>query len=162
MIVIKDTVTIKTAPSDVFQWFEHLDENYVSWHPSHISCCYLKKHTLEAGAILYAEEYLHGKPHKLKFYLTRVIPNQEFQYRVIPGVRGGFSFLESEKGVEFKAELRIGWDFPFVGRFVDIIFNLLFSKIIRDLKQHMSEEGINLRTLLERTNADRLDQGMRV
>ena len=125
MIVIKDTVTIKTTASDVFHWFEHLDEHYVSWHPSHVSCCYLKKHALEVGAILYAEEYLHGKLHKLKFNLTKVIPNQEFQYRVMPGVRGGFQFLENIKGVNVKAELQIGCDIPFIGTFIDMVMSLL-------------------------------------
>ena len=149
MIVIKDTVTIKTTPSDIFHWFEHLDEHYLSWHPSHVSSSYLKKNTLEVGAILYAEEYLHGKLHKLKFYITKVIPNQEFKYRVIPGISGGFRFLESKKGVDVEAELRLGWNFPFIGGLIDVILNLLFSKIINDLRQHMCEEGTNLRTLLE-------------
>ena len=149
MIVIKDTVTIDVTPSDAFNWFEHLDENYLSWHPSHVSCRYLTKQTLEAGAILYAEEYLHGKLHKLKFILTNVIPNHEFQYRVLPGVHGGFRFLENKKGVDFEAKLQIGWDIPFVGTFIDMILNLLFSRYIKDLRQHISEEGANLRTLLE-------------
>ena len=151
MIVIQDTVTIKTTPADVFHWFEHLDEHYLSWHPSHVSCCYLKKHTLEVGAILYAEEYLHGKLHKLKFNLTNVIPNQEFQYRVMPGICGGFQFLENINGVDVIAELRIGWNIPFIGAFIDMIISLLLSRLIKALRQHMKEEGGNLRTLLEQS-----------
>jgi len=149
MIVIKDTVTIKTTSSDVFNWFAHLDENYLSWHPSHVSCRYLKKNTLEVGAILYAEEYLHGKLHKLKFNLTNVIPNQGFQYRLMPGINGGFQFFENTKGVDVKAELRIGWDIPFIGAFIDKIMSLLLFNHIKALKQHMREEGNNLRSLLE-------------
>ena len=149
MIVIKDTVTIKATPADIFHWFEHLDEHYSSWHSSHVSCRYLKKNTLEAGAILYTEEYLHGKLHKLKLYLTKVITDQELQYRVMPGIHGRFRFLESEKGVDVEAELRLGWNLPFVGGLIDVILNLLFSKNINDLRQHMSEEGTNLRALLE-------------
>ena len=148
MIVIKDTVTIKTTPSDAFHWFENLDEHYLSWHPSHVSCCYLKKHALEPGAVLYAEEYLHGKLHKLKFYIKDLIPDQEFQYRIMPGIHGRFWFLENEEGVDVQAEVRIGWDSPFVGRFIDIVLNLLFSNIFNDLRQHMGEEGANLRSLL--------------
>ncbi len=149
MIVIQDTVTIKTTPADVFHWFEHLDEHYLSWHPCHVSCRYLKKHRLEVGAVLYAEEYLHDKLHKLKFNLTEVVPDQEFQYRVMPGIRGGFQFLENIKGVDVKAELQIGWDIPFIGAFIDMVMSFLFSGLIKVLKQHMREEGENLRTLLE-------------
>ena len=155
MIVIQDTVSIKATSPDVFHWFEHLDEHYLSWHPSHVSCCYLKKQALELGAVLYAEEYLHGKLHKLKFHITNVIPNQEFQYRIMPGIHGGFRFLENEEGVDVHAEVRIGWNLSFIGRFIDFVLNLLFSNIINDLRQHMSEEGVNLRSLLEQKKSEK-------
>ncbi len=149
MIIIKDTVSIKATPSDIFHWFEHLDEHYISWHPAHVSCRYLKKQTLEAGAVLYAEEYLHGKLHKFKLYIKDIIPGQGFQYRITPGVQGSFQFLENEGGADVYAEVRIGWSLPFIGKFIDIILNLLFSNIINNLKRHMNEEGVNLHSLLE-------------
>ena len=67
----------------------------------------------------------------------------------MPGIHGSFRFLENEEGVDVHAEVRIGWNLPFIGRFIDIILNFLFSNIINDLRQHMSEEGVNLRSLLE-------------
>lgn len=153
MIVLKDSVTIKTTPAEVFNWFEHLDEHYLAWHPSHVSCRYLKKHTLETGAVLCIEETLHGKLHKLHFHITGVIPHQGFTYRVKPGVRGGFLFLEheleNEEGVDVEAKILIGCNIPLVCHFVDLVLQLFFSSRIKDLKQHMKEEGINLRNLLE-------------
>jgi hypothetical protein len=78
MLVIRDTVSIDATASDVFHWFEHIDENYLAWHPSHVSCRYVKGQGLKEGVVIYAEEYLHGKLHKLKLCLTEVISNKSF------------------------------------------------------------------------------------
>lgn len=64
MITLRDSVEIRTTPEKVFEWFMHFDENYVSWHPDHVKCSYLKGRRLEEGSVLYVEEYLHGKLHK--------------------------------------------------------------------------------------------------
>ena len=98
VIIIKDTVSIKATPSDIFHWFEHLDERYISWHPAHVSCRYLKKQTLEAGAAF----------HK--------------RYNSWPGVRGSFQFLENEGGADVYAEVRIGWSLPFIGKFISLAY----------------------------------------
>jgi hypothetical protein len=149
MLVIRDTVSIDTTASAVFCWFEHIDENYLAWHPSHVSCRYVKGQGLKEGVVIYAEEYLHGKLHKLRLYLTEVIPNKEFQYRVAPGIRGGFRLSESGEGLDVEAEIRIGWKLPFFGALADRLVSSIFSHLIEDLRQHMYEEGLNLRSLLE-------------
>jgi len=40
--------------------------------------------------------------------LVKVIPNQRFQYPIIPGICVEFRFLERKNGVNVKAELRKG------------------------------------------------------
>jgi hypothetical protein len=32
------------------------------------------------GSIVQAEEYIHGKLHKLKFVVTKIVPNVEIEY----------------------------------------------------------------------------------
>ncbi|MCK4587279.1 MAG: hypothetical protein KAU29_08050, partial [Gammaproteobacteria bacterium] len=81
-----------------------------------------------------------------------------FTYRAKPGLRGGFLFLEheleheleNEEGVDVEAKILIGCNIPLVCHFVDLVLQLFFSSRIKDLKQHMKEEGINLRNLLEK------------
>jgi hypothetical protein len=148
MLVSRDTVEIDTPPERIFEWFCHLDDNYRSWHPDHVSCRHVRGHDLQDGAVLYAEEYLHGRLHRLKFRLTEVEAGREFRYRIFPGVSGGFRTRPTEKGTEFVAEIFLGWSVPVFGGLVDAILKVLFSNHVGAIRQHMREEGINLRALL--------------
>ena len=68
---IEHSVDINVAPEVVYDWLLQLDVNYKAWHPDHGDCNWLKGKGFEEGAILYSEQILHGKLHKLK---TRVTP----------------------------------------------------------------------------------------
>jgi hypothetical protein len=63
--------------------------------------------------------------------------------------RGAFEAQESGDGVRFVAELDIGSEAPIIGRLFDFIFTWFFSNRIKAMKQHMAEEGRNLKTILE-------------
>lgn len=153
MILLSDTVIIRTTPTRAFQWFEHLEENYLAWHPAHVSCRYLQGAGLKEGSVLRVEEYLHGKLHKLTFHLTRVVPAREIQYRIAPGLRGGFRFKPTTEGVELGAEIRLGWQIPIMGVLVDLLLKVFFYRQLQALRQHMHEEGLNLRAILEQHTA---------
>lgn len=127
MIVLRDCVEIEAPPSRVFEWFRHLEENYRSWHPAHVSCRYLHGGELQKGSVLYAEEYLHGKLHRLKLSLTKVVPNREFGYRILPGLLGGFRMRPTNHGTEMVAEVVIGWPIPLIGALVDGLIRSLFA-----------------------------------
>jgi len=149
MIILSDTVSIRTTPARAFQWFEHLEENYLAWHPAHVACRYLQGAGLKEGSVFCVGEYLHGKLHKLTFHLTRVDPAREIQYRIAPGLRGGFRFKPTTEGVELGAVIRLGWQIPIVGAFIDLLLKIFFSHQLQALRQHMHEEGLNLRAILE-------------
>ena len=77
--ILTDSIEIKTAPEKVFGFFFHLvdDESYRAWHPDdHVALRWIKGHPWEEGSVVYAEEYIHGKLHKLKFVITKSIPNR--------------------------------------------------------------------------------------
>lgn len=145
MITLRDSVEIRTTPEKVFEWFMHFDENYVSWHPDHVKCSYLKGKQFEEGSVLYAEEYLHGKLHRMKFLTREVEPNKRVEYRMLfPAsiiCKGGSFIMEgSGKGCLFTAILYFR-------------FGRIFSKFLRArveaIKKHMREEGENLKRILE-------------
>lgn len=148
MLCLRDVVELDASPERVFEWFRHLEENYRSWHPDHVSCHYVRGRGLEDGAVLYAEEYLHGRLHRLKFTLTEVEPEREFSFKIFPGVRGGFRMRSTERCTELVAELFLGWSVPLIGDTIDRALEALFRKQIAALRQHMKEEGVNLRALL--------------
>lgn len=154
MLILRDVVEIETSPERIFDWFRHLDDNYLSWHPAHVSCAYIGGDDLEAGSVLRVEEYLHGRLHRLKLTLTEVQPARELKYRILPGVSGGFRMTPAGRGTELVAELFLGLSIPFLGTLLDAVLRVLFSSHIEAIRQHMREEGINLRALLsEKTTA---------
>lgn len=145
MITLKDSIEIKTTPKEIFTWFLHFEENFHAWHTDHINCRWLKGKPFEEGSTLYVEEYLHGKPHKMKFLGTKVEPNRKIEYKLLFPIsiicpKGSFSIEPKGESCIFTATLsfRFGW---------------LFSRFAKDrveaIKKHMKEEGENLKRLLE-------------
>jgi len=82
-IYLKDSVEIRTTPEKIFDFFVHLvdDESHCAWHPDdNVTLRWIKGQPWEEGSVVYAEEYIHGKLHKLKFLITKVVPNREIEF----------------------------------------------------------------------------------
>jgi hypothetical protein len=104
---------------------------------------------LEVGSEIEAEEYLHGKLHSMRFRMTRVIPARRVEFDIERMGRGAFEAQTDGHTVNFIAELDIGSDAPLIGRLFDIVFRLFFGQRIEEMRQHMAEEGQNLKVILE-------------
>ena len=86
MIKLKDSIEVKAPTEKVFQWLiQRLKdkESYQAWHPDHVDSRWIKGEPLRVGSIVYAEEYLHGYLHKLKFRITKIVPNRLIEYRCL-------------------------------------------------------------------------------
>ena len=86
MITLKDSIEIQATPEKVFKWLVqrfNSKEDYQAWHPDHVDIGWVKGEPLQEGSIVYAEEYLHGQLHKLKFLITKVVPNKVIEYRAL-------------------------------------------------------------------------------
>ncbi|MHA2155983.1 MAG: SRPBCC family protein [Candidatus Hodarchaeales archaeon] len=148
MVTLKDSIVIEAPPEEVYQWFLHIDENYLSWHPTHTNCYYLKGEPEEIGSIIVMEEILHGEKHKLKGKFVNFERNRRIDYTfsfpwslIIP--KGSFVFDATKKGCKFTATLsiRFGW-----------FFSKIMPSRVKELVQHMNEEGKNLKELLSERN----------
>ena len=150
MITLTDSVEIEATPEQVFDWLVERfkdKESYQAWHPDHVDIRWIKGESLQEGSIVYAEEYLHGELHKLKFVITKVVPNRVMEYRPLFPLSifaPGNAFLIEPKGENsciFTAtgSLRAG---P--------LFEKLGKSRIEATKQHMKEEGENLKKALEK------------
>ncbi len=154
MITLKDSIEIEATPEKVFEWLVQRfkdKESYQAWHPDHVDIRWIKGEPLQEGSILYAEEYLHGDLHKLKFRVTKIVPNRRIEYRSLfplSILAPGNTFLIEPKGESsciFTAMVRLrlpGW---------------LFKKLhkrhenkVEATEQHMKEEGENLKRALEK------------
>jgi hypothetical protein len=68
----------------------------------------------------------------------------------IPGLgKGAFEVIPKDGEVEFVAELGLGTDFPVVGPLVDVVLSALLSRRLEAMRQHLREEGQNLKEIIE-------------
>lgn len=95
------------------------------------------------------EEFLHGKLHSMRFRMTKVLPGERVEF-VIQGMGlGAFEIEAVGDRVRFIAELDIGSNTPIIGKLFDFVFSQFFQRRIDAMRQHMAEEGQNLKALLE-------------
>ena len=153
MITLKDSIEVKATPEKIFEWlvkrFED-KESYQAWHRDHVDIRWIKGRPLQKGSIVYAEEYLHGRLHKLKFRITKIVRNRLIEYRALfplSIVAPGNAFL-----IEPKGENRCIFTAMGSLRLPRWLFEKLHKKHkskIEATVQHMKEEGENLKKALE-------------
>ncbi len=99
---------------------------------------------------MYAEEYIHGKLHKLKFTITKIVPNRRIEYAPVSRFLRKF-FPKNEFIIEQAGEsclfiasgtYRLGW-------IAKAFFRKAVENGLSSVKKHMKEEGENLAKILE-------------
>jgi len=80
---------------------------------------------------------------------TKLIPDRRIEFAIEGMGRGAFEAEVGGDTVGFVAELDIGSDAPLIGRLFDLIFSWFFRQRIDAMRQHMAEEGRNLKAILE-------------
>ena len=149
MITLKDSIEIKATPEEVFEWLIQRfksKEAYQAWHPDHVDIRWIKGEPLQEGSIIYAEEYLHGQLHKLKFRITKVVPNKEIEHRAL------FPFSLFAPGNAFIIEPKGKNNSVFTATSLfraGPLFKILGKKQIEATKRHIKEEGENIKRALE-------------
>lgn len=141
---LRHTIEIGATPEVVYEWFLGLDRHYRTWHPDHRACEWRSRRG-EVGGVLYAEELIHGRLHRLRFRMTEVVPGRKLAFRVLGAVgwlvpRGDFVVEEQPTGCRFSAGLTVR-----MGR----LLRWLLPRHHRALVAHMREEGENLKRILE-------------
>jgi hypothetical protein len=152
-ITVTDSIEIKTTPEKIFDFLLQLvdDKSYRNWHPEdHVALRWLKGNPWEEGSVVYAEEYIHGKLHKLKFMVTRVIINRKIEY--VPSSRflriyfpkSTFCMEPKDATCIFTASgtYRVGW-------LAKTFAKIKLKQGLTSVKKHMKEEGENLKRILE-------------
>ena len=145
---LKDSIHIKVSPEKVYTWLLNLDKHYLEWHPDHTVARFTKGDTMESGAELYVEEKLHGSMHKMTMRCTKVEPNRLIEYQVLFPMslicsQGTFSIESDNGGSMLTATLT--FRFP-------RLFKMFAKKQMEQFVQHMREEGVNLKKILEKSN----------
>ena len=147
MKTLRESIEINATPEAIWDWFLHIAENYLEWHPSHVKAIWETETSSELGSILYAEEYIEDDFLKMKSKLTELIPNKLYRFKTVGTLKlilagGSFEIEPSENGSIFTATL----DFH-MGK----LLSKLAKKTMQQISQHMFEEGENLKKILERS-----------
>ena len=147
MKTLRESIEINVSPEVIWDWFLHIAENYLEWHPSHIKANWETETASEIGSILYAEEDINGDFLKMRSKLTELIPKRLYRFKTVGTLKlilagGSFEIEPSENGSNFTATL----DFH-MGK----LLSRLAKKKMQQISQHMIEEGQNLKQILEKS-----------
>ena len=96
-MVIQESIEIKTTPEKIFKFLTGIvdNERYKIWHnTSHVNFRWIKGEPWEEDSVMYAEEYLHGKLHKLTFKVIKIVKNQI--YRIYTNIYTGTNLLSKK------------------------------------------------------------------
>jgi hypothetical protein len=156
MLLLKDTIEIKTSPESIFNWFVQLDRNYLAWHSrDHLKFEYINGKQPREGSFFYFEEYVGKLVVKTKCKITKMEQDHLIEYTAVSfpynivGVKGAFIIEAKKSGSLFTAKISLGRKKLLVGWILDLIAKSIFAKTIRALQTHMFDEGHNLKKLLE-------------
>jgi len=146
---IIDKITISAPPQKVYDtlvFFFRSADNYRLWHRDHVSCYWKKGQDFSPGSVLIAEEYLHEKVHKMGFKIITREPGKRLGYKMLFPFSlicsgGSFSMIPKGEETELIASLRFRNGF---------LSEKHFRKNIEAVRQHMKEEGIALRDIIEK------------
>ncbi|MFW9951065.1 MAG: SRPBCC family protein, partial [Candidatus Thorarchaeota archaeon] len=143
MKILRESIEINVPPEVVWDWFLHIAENYLEWHPSHIKAYWETDKISEVGSILYAEEDIRGDFLKMRSEVTEIIPNRLYRFKTLGSLKlllagGSFEIEPFEHGSIFTATL----DFH-----LGNLLSKIVKKKVQQISQHMIEEGENLKKI---------------
>lgn len=142
---IRESVDVHAPPERVWEWLTGIAEHYRDWHPGHREARWERGQPHRVGSVLRAVEDLGGRREVLRLELTAVDPPRRLEYRfrgpismLLP--RGAFTVVPRDEGSLFVASIwyRFGW-----------LTEHLYRRRSAALREHMHEEGENLKRILE-------------
>lgn len=152
-MTVSNETEVNSPPEKIFDFITNLvdDESYRKWHPEdHVSMKWVKGEPWKEGSIVHAVEKFEGKPHKLKFLVTRVIPNNLIEFVPLNRLMRIYypgNALEIEKMNDHS--LFIGKLTVKVGKIVKTFAKNKLASQIESARKHLKEEGENLKKIVE-------------
>ena len=145
MKTLEESILINVEPDIIWSWLLKITDNYCEWHPSHIKALWKKGNPNEIGAVIYAEELIGDELLKMSSKITKLIPNSFYEFKTVGHVKlimphGTFEIIPQGDKSIFKATL----DFR-MGK----LLSKIAKKKVAQIRQHMIEEGENLKKILE-------------
>jgi len=143
----EDRIIIAAPPEKVYAFFEQMETNYLDWHPEHRAFEWRKGKGLAEGNVFYFAEEIGGEMLKKETRFTRIEPPHYIEFTMVNWFfrwfipKMTFIIEPVAGGCEFTAQIFLRGVGP-LGRWAH-------RKEFAAVRQHMKEEGQNLKTLLE-------------
>ncbi|WP_276254501.1 SRPBCC family protein [Halomontanus rarus] len=80
-MILKETTDVTAPPDVVYRFFEEMEDNYVEWHPDHITFRWTEGAGLEQGAEDYFKEYIAGELQEKTVRFVEVDPDRYIEFR---------------------------------------------------------------------------------
>lgn len=151
-VVVTESIEITTSPAMLFSCLTSIvdNEGFKRLNADNISFCWLKGQPWVEGSIARAEKYLHGKPHRFRFKVTKIVPDRHIEYRPTSGFMRLFfpkkEFIIENAGDDCRfissATFRIGW----IGK---RFFQGKIDEGLSSFRAYLQDEGKNLKKMLE-------------
>ncbi|MDI6603287.1 MAG: SRPBCC family protein [Patescibacteria group bacterium] len=122
MIILEDSIKIKTTPEKIFDWFKNLDKHFTEWSPCHTKFVKVTG-GMDEGDIVYCEQCCEGKWYKEKVKITKIEKDSSgwrierkclFPYSLL-GIRGSFIVEQKGDSCIFTAIESFGFKTPIIG-----------------------------------------------
>ena len=147
---LSHSIEIKATPVKIWNFLKNPD-NYTIWHPQdHIKIIWIEGDPFKVGSKFYSEQLVFGKVQKYNGQIMEVIPNRKVVFKFkfpVSLISPDIKWLIEPKGTNtvFTAisYIRAGY-----------LYKKLFKKgmnnLIKEHNRHVSEEGENLKKLMEK------------
>jgi hypothetical protein len=145
-MILEETTGIDASPEEIFEFFEEMDANYERWHPDHVAFRWLDGGGLEAGAEACFEERIAGKLQKKTVRFTEIVPDRYIEFKPTSRLVGllmphiSFTIDPGRDGCTLTQRIKVRTG-PIGAR--------LNRREFDAVRTHMTEEGQNLKTILE-------------
>ncbi len=141
-----DSVWIRTSAESVSAFFESMENHYLEWHPAHRLFRWERGRGLHEGVEFYFEETIGGKLMKKRVVFTHLVPGRHIEFTFknrllrlfLP--RMSFQIDPEDDGVRVTAEIYVR---------TGPLGAWLNRREFDAVRQHMREEGENLKAMLE-------------
>ena len=151
-MILQDSIRIEAPAESAFNFFNDMADNYVRWHPDHLSFKWLEGNSVKVGSIFYFEEIINGEKQKKAMRFTAVKPGLMLEFTpmnlivryFMPSLKFETEPI-NEHSCCFTATIRIR---------LSPIGQRLNAKEFDAVRKHMREEGENLKRLLEAETAE--------
>lgn len=147
---VESTTEIKTTPEKIWEFFYAIENNYKIWHPEcHNYWHWLKGNPLEIGSKIDSEETIGGHKSKIKATVIASVKNKEIALKPVFPLSFMCPKLEWVFEPSGENTLFIARTHYKFGRIFLAFKKKTVDEIISLTREHMDEEGDNLKRILE-------------